>query len=316
MSLGDHLEELRARLILALLGLAVGAIVSLIFGKQILRAIEWPYNTTILKRLQATEGPRLEAEALVFVETFFTTLTNQLASDPNAPADLDPKRVAFLHQVSTEAAKAWVRTQTAANDEPIPFGKRLQVLSPPEAFMAYMKISLISGLILTAPWVFYQIWMFVAAGLYPKERHYVYRAVPFSAGMFILGALFFLFVIARLTLGFFLGFGDVVGVASQWTLQRYVSFVTILMLVFGIAFQTPIAVFILVRLGIVSIKTLRNTRKYVLLGLAFLAALATPPDPLSMILLLVPLYGLFELGLILSIFAEKKAKQQEAAAQT
>ena len=87
------------------------------------------------------------------------------------------------------------------------------------------------------------------------------------------------------------------------------------MLVFGLAFQTPIAVFILVRTGLVSIKTLRTYRKYVLLGLAFVSAVATPsPDPFSMLALLIPLYGLYELGILLALFAEKKAKQQEAQA--
>jgi sec-independent protein translocase protein TatC len=315
MSLGDHLEELRARLILALLGLAVGALVSLIFGRQILHLIERPYNNSIQKRFHRTEVPRMEAEAVEFVEMFFQTLTSRLASDPNAPTDLDPKRIAFLQGASTEAVKKWVeQKQVAAADGSLPQQYRPIVTAPAEAFMMYMKVCLISGLILTAPWVFYQIWMFVAAGLYPKERHYVYRAVPFSAGLFIVGALFFLFIIAPITLGFFLRFGDAVGVTSLWTLQKYVSFVTLLMLVFGIAFQTPIAVFILVRLGLVSVQTLRGARKYVVLGLAFLAAVATPPDPLSMISLLIPLYGLFELGIVLSLFAEKKAKQQEAAA--
>jgi sec-independent protein translocase protein TatC len=316
MSLGDHLEELRARLILALLGLALGAVVSLIFGKVILRAIEWPYNTTILKRLKVKEGPRMEAEALTLVEAIFTTLENRLASEPNVAPDLDPKRVAFLHEVSTEAIKAWVQQkQDVAGDEALPLGQRLQVLGVAEAFLAYMKISLISGLILTAPWVFYQIWMFIAAGLYPKERHYVYKAVPFSAALFIIGSLFFLFVIARVTLAFFLGFGDVVGVASQWTLQKYISFITLMMLVFGIAFQTPIAVFVLVRTGLVTIETLRRHRKYVVLGSAVVAAVATPsPDPFSMLALLLPLYGLYELGILLSVFAQKKAKKQEAQA--
>ncbi len=319
MSLGDHLEELRARLILALLGLALGAVVSLIFGKQILRAIEWPYNTTILKRLQQQEGPRMEAETLALVDAIFSTLQNRLASDPNVAADLDPKRVVFLHAVATEAIKSWVRQkQKVAGDEPLPLGQRLQVLGVAEAFLAYMKISLISGLILTAPWVFYQIWMFIAAGLYPKERQYVYKAVPFSAALFVIGALLFLFVIARATLAFFLGFGDVVGVASQWTLQKYISFITLMMLVFGLAFQTPIAVLILVRTGVVAIPTLRRHRKYVILGMAVVAAVATPsPDPLSMLALLVPLYGLYELGILLSVFAVRKAKNQETqAAQT
>jgi sec-independent protein translocase protein TatC len=319
MSLGDHLEELRARLILALLGLFVGMIVSLIFGTHILRVIEWPYHRARADRaasLQKVETPRVEGEALGLVDAVFNTLTDRLAHDPNAPRDLDPKRVAFLHSVSTEAVKAWMQKKEYV--APPDTLSSLIVISPAEGFLAYMKVSLISGLILTAPWVFYQIWMFIAAGLYPKERKYIYKAVPFSAGLFIVGALFFLLVIAYLTLKFFLMFDDSVGVASQWTLQKYISFVTVLMLVFGLAFQTPIAVFVLVRMGLVGIKTLRTYRKYVLLGLAFVSAVATPsPDPMTMMALLIPLYGLYELGILMAVFAEKKAKAQEAqAAQT
>jgi len=315
MSLGDHLEELRARLILALLGLIVGMIVSLIFGTYILRVIEWPYHKALgerAKNLQTAEVPQVEAEALALVDSIFATLTDRLASDPQAPRDIDPNRVAFLHNVSAQAVRKWVRERyvsTRGSDS------SLISLSPAEAFLAYMKVSLIAGLILTAPWVFYQLWMFVAAGLYPKERHYIYKAVPFSAGLFIVGALFFLFVVAYLTLKFFLLFGDTVGVASQWSLQKYISFVTLLMLVFGLAFQTPVAVFILVRMGLVGIKALRAYRKYVVLGLAVVSAVATPsPDPLTMLALLIPLYGLYELGILMAVFAEKKAKAQEAQA--
>jgi len=322
MSLGDHLEELRARLILALLGLFIGAVVSLIFGTRILKFIETPYDIAMRGRIKATEVPQLQKEMLSFVGTFFDTLTQRLATDPNAAAiKLDAKQIEALRYVSSKAIQAWVeQTHGGTADGALPFDRQLRSLGPAEAFIAYMKISLISGLILTAPWVFYQIWAFVAAGLYPIERRYVYRAVPFSAALFIIGALFFLFVIARYTLIFFLSFGDAVSVASDWTLQKYVSFVTILMLVFGLAFQTPIAVFILVRTGLVQIATLRRNRPYVILGLAFVSAVATPsPDPLSMLALLVPLYALYELGIVLSIFAEKKAKareQQEAAHTT
>ncbi len=312
MSLGDHLEELRARLILALLGLFLGMVVSLIFGTHLLRLIEWPYYRAMgdrAKNLQKAEVPRVETEALALVDAVFNTLTDRLASDPNAPHDLDPNRVAFLHDVSAQAVKAWVKDKYVAAPQS---RDALISLAPAEAFMAYMKISLIAGLILTAPWVFYQIWAFVAAGLYANERRYVYRAVPFSAALFIIGALFFLFVIAWVTLKFFLMFGDTVGVASQWTLQKYISFVTVLMLVFGIAFQTPIAVFILVRTGLVAIQTLRSIRKYMVVGLAFLAAVATPsPDPFSMLALLIPLYGLYELGILLACLGERKAKRKE-----
>jgi len=313
MSLGDHLEELRARLILAILGLVVGVAVSLIFGTQILHILEWPYNRAIRDRsgtrLKA-DAPRREAEALALVDTVFNTLTDRLATDPQAPRDLDPNRVAFLHGVFAQAVKDWVYGEhTVPKDD---LGSLIS-LAPAEAFMAYMKIALVAGLILTCPWVFYQIWMFIAAGLYPKERQYVYKAVPFSAGLFVIGALFFLFGIAYVTLKFFLIFGDSVGVASQWTLQKYVSFITVLMLVFGLAFQTPIAVFILVRTGLVTIKTLRSYRKYVLLGLSVVSAVATPsPDPLSMLALLIPLYGLYEVGILLSVRAEKKAQEKKA----
>lgn len=315
MSLGDHLEELRARLILALLGLIVGAIVSLIFGKQILKFIEMPYNSTIRERLQKTELPRVESEVLLFVETFFANMDKRLSDgDPNA-ADIDPKHVAFLRDVTTQSVKDWtVKMRGATQDAALPFSVRLQTLAPAEAFTAYMKIGFIAGLILTCPWVFYQIWMFVAAGLYPNERHYVRTAVPFSAGLFIVGSLFFLFIIAPLSLKFFLSFGDVVGVSSNWTLQRYISFITILMLVFGIAFQTPIAIFILVRTGLVGLPTLRRVRKYALLVIFIVAAVATPPDVISQVSLAIPLYGLYELGMLLALFAEKKAKERQQQA--
>ncbi len=312
MSLGDHLEELRARLILAILGLVVGVAVSLIFGTQILHILEWPYNKAMRDRAETrlkAAAPQRETETLGLVNAFFRTLTDRLASDPNAPRDLDPNRVAFLKDVSAQAVKEWVRGPHVASSDGL---GSLISLAPAEAFMAYMKIAMIAGLILTCPWVFYQLWMFVAAGLYPKERQYVYKAVPFSAALFVIGALFFLFGIAYVTLKFFLMFGDTVDVASQWTLQKYVSFVTLLMLVFGLAFQTPIAVFVLVRTGLVAIKTLRTYRKYVLLGLAVVSAIATPsPDPLSMLALLIPLYGLYEVGIILSIRAAKKAEQKK-----
>jgi sec-independent protein translocase protein TatC len=314
MSLGDHLEELRARLILAILGLVLGTVVCLIFGTKILKFIEIPYDAAMRGRIKATEVPQIQKEMLSFVSVFFDTLTHRLATDPNTAAvQLDPKQIAVLQNISAQTVEAWVeKTYGAAADGPLPFERQLRSLGPAEAFVAYMKISLIAGLLLTSPWVFYQIWAFVAAGLYPLERRYVYRAVPFSTALFIIGALFFLFVIARYTLVFFLSFGDAVSVASDWTLQKYVSFVTILMLVFGVAFQTPIAVLILVRTGLVSIPTLRNYRKYVIVGLAFVSAVATPsPDPISMLALLIPLYALYELGIALSVIAEKKARKKE-----
>ncbi|MEN6426125.1 MAG: twin-arginine translocase subunit TatC [Phycisphaerales bacterium] len=309
MSLGDHLEELRARLILAIMGLTIGVVVAMVFGTHILNFIKRPYVRAISEWLQKTEMPRVKSEISLFAEMFFDTLTARL--DPNEP-QIDPNRIQFIRSVSADTIDAWVKkTRGATGDQTLPTYARLQTLAPAEAFVAYMKVSFIAGLILTSPWVFYQVWMFVAAGLYPAERKYVHTAVPFSTALFVIGALFFLFVIAPLTLNFFLGFGDLVGTASNWTLDRYISFVTILMLVFGIAFQTPIAVFILVRTGLVSIATLRSIRKYMILAIFIIAAVATPPDVVSQVSLAIPLYALYELGIVLAIFAEKKAKEKK-----
>ena len=191
--------------------------------------------------------------------------------------------------------------------------QKLVVLAPADAFIGFMKISLITGLIISSPWVFYHLWMFVAAGLYTNERRYVRIAVPFSTALFVIGALFFLIVVAPLSLRFFLGFGHYIGVSSSWTFQKYISFVTMLMLVFGLGFQTPIAIFVLNRTGLVSIAALKNSRKYVIVGMFALSAVATPPDVISQITLAVPLYALFELGILLSWLAERRKKGQEAA---
>jgi len=318
MSLGDHLEELRARLILAILGLFVGAIASLAFGTHILRFIEAPYNNAVAKREAKREPPASVAEpnAVALFEQFFSNLDVALASDPNAPL-LDPNRVAFFRSVCMDTVRAWgLEAVGGEKKRLVPHNRQLQVIGVPDAFTAYMKISLISGLILTCPWVFYQLWMFVAAGLYEHERKYVRAAVPFSAALFIIGALFFLFVVAKISLNFFLYFGDLLGVASNWTLQKYVSFVTMLMLVFGVAFQTPIAIVILVRIGLVSIAAMRSVRKYVFLCCFILSALVTPPDVISQVTLAVPLYALYELGMLLAYLANRKAekrKQKESA---
>jgi sec-independent protein translocase protein TatC len=156
--------------------------------------------------------------------------------------------------------------------------------------------------------------MFVAAGLYENERRYVRTAVPFSTALFVTGALFFLFAIAPFCLRFFLKFGDLIGVAANWTFDKYISFVTLLMLVFGLSFQTPIAIFVLNRTGLISIKSFKKSRKYVIIAIFVIAAVVTPsPDVISQIALAIPLYALFEMGILLCWFAERKKKSQEAS---
>lgn len=319
MSLGDHLEELRARLILAILGLAIGAVVCLLMGRRIIYFIERPYLQVV--QSQSTE-PKDEEDAgdpNDLVTAFCANLVKALATDANAPV-IDPNIILFVEKVYSSTAKTWandpsgktVKAKKAkVKGDSAGVGSRLQTLAPADGFVAYMKISLIAGLIVSCPWVFYQLWMFVAAGLYPTEKRYVHMAVPFSAALFVTGALFFLLLIAPLALRFLIGFNSrFLGVNSHFTFQNYISFVTLLMLVFGIAFQTPIAILILTKTGLVSVGALRKSRKYVILGVFVVAAVATPPDVISQVTLAIPLYFLFELGIVLSVFLGRKKKEE------
>ncbi|MHC4106172.1 MAG: twin-arginine translocase subunit TatC, partial [Planctomycetota bacterium] len=277
MSLGDHLEELRGRLILAFAGLLIGTAICLCFGTRIIKFIERPYL-----KIYETRDTQKEKETRNLIEELLNNTRQKLAEDPNTP-DIGPETEEFIYRFCGEIIVAFSNdpnyaslSQSTELQSPV---RPLQILRPADGIISYIKIALISGLILTSPWVFYHIWMFVAAGLYAHEKRYVHTAVPFSAALFVTGALFFVLVVAPLTLKFLVKFNEgVLGARSNFTFADYISFITMLMLIFGVAFQTPIAIFFLTKTGLVSIESLRRSRKYVLLGIFVLAAMATPPD--------------------------------------
>jgi sec-independent protein translocase protein TatC len=308
MSLGDHLEELRFRLVRALLGLGIGLIIGIVFGRSVISLMEGPYN-------DATANFLFSAEL-----QFQSDLDNGIMSQ-GLQQEFRGNGVALSPDVSVKqkrypfGGKRWLVTDDKGRYcikrekgelnvyELIP----LQIIAVAAGFVSYIKIALITGLVLSSPWVFYQLWMFVAAGLYSHEKRYIHLAAPFSAALFVSGALFFLIVVAPLTLKFLVSFNErMLDVRSQFTFQHYISFVSHLMLVFGIAFQTPTAIFFLNRTGLVSIKALSRSRKYVLLLIVIVAAMATPPDVISQITLALPLYMLFELGILISYLATPK----------
>jgi sec-independent protein translocase protein TatC len=307
MSFGEHLDELRSRLIKAIYGLVVGFIVCLIFGEEIF---------------------------------------------------------SFLAQPLLIALK-W------SGQEPVLYAGTL-----PESFVTYIKVSLYAGLFISCPWVFYQLWVFIAAGLYPRERKYVHRIIPFSAILFLLGGVFFIFIVAPISCSFFIRFtahypmpkiknnpvfkwllpavsgkeeskvesseeklspvenvtlaildhmvaeGSLTQekadeyrqkilhvkekeeekksfVKSWFTLQKYISLIMVLGLAFGIAFQMPLVVFFLGRLQFVQLATFKANRKFVIFTLVIVAALMTPPDVISQVALVIPMYLLYELGILL-----------------
>jgi len=249
-----------------------------------------------------------------------------------------------------------------------------------EGFMTYLQISIVAGLVFAGPWLIYQMWLFISAGLYPHERKAVTRYIPLSLSLFVAGVVFVYFVVLPLTVSFFLAFNaempnptighvelqGVKGLAipvfdgdpadksspalwfnnldqqlkirlppiddktpgelrvlqfnsgnllvSQITLDDYIGFVFTFMLVFGIAFQLPLVLLALVSVGIIDTAILRKHRKIVWFIMTIVAAVMAPGDIVtSMLALLIPLVFLYEFGIWLADWGEKKRKQREAA---
>src|SRR5262249_35399759 len=173
-------------------------------------------------------------------------------------------------------------------------------LAPLETITIFFMVALVSGLVLASPWVFYQAWAFVAAGLYKHERAYVKRFLPFSLGLFLTGVFLCFFLVLPITLRFLLQFNVYLGVAPTLRLSEWMSFATLLPLIFGLAFQTPLVMLVLERLNIFTIEDFRAKRKFAILIITIAAGVLTPgQDPFSMILLALPMILLYELGILL-----------------
>jgi len=304
MSIGEHLEELRWRLILALGGFAIVLAVCLFFGTDVLSA-------------------------------FCAPLVNVLAKH-----DINP-------QVVTDEVG--------------------------EGFMTFIEISVICATALASPWILYQLWQFVAAGLYPNERKYVTRYLPLSIGLLISGMVFVYFLVLPWTLEFFISFstgiplhlrsqssamtqpatqpalqvpmlrGDPLPkdrtngtlyfdqsqlrlkiiingvprviainsdllIAPEIKLSTYIDLVVGMLITFALSFQLPLVVLALERIGIIEVAVLKSARRYVYFGMSILAAAITPGDVVTAtVALIVPLCALYELGIWLAVMGKKKS---------
>jgi len=170
-------------------------------------------------------------------------------------------------------------------------------LGPYETFTAFLRASLLAGFVIASPWVFYQIWAFIAAGLYSYEKRVVYRFLPLAVGLFLGGVAFCFFVVLPVILNFLLSFNRWIGIKPQIRLSEWMGFATLLPLMFGLSFQLPIVMLALERVGIFSVDDYRAKRRVAILVLAFVSMMLTPPDPGSMLAMLLPAIGLYELGI-------------------
>ena len=195
---------------------------------------------------------------------------------------------------------------------PLPRGAILQQISPTETLFTFFMISIIAGLGIASPIVLYQVLAYVAPGLYEHEKRWLYLSIPAIAVAFLIGAAFAWFVVLRFTVGFLAGFAPR-SIATEFTVATWVTFVLRILLAVGIAFETPFFIFALAKIGVVKASTLGKYRRYAIVAIVILAAVITPtPDPFTQLSVAVPVYALYEIGVVLARVAAPEDEPEEA----
>ncbi|UNC93956.1 twin-arginine translocase subunit TatC [Candidatus Contubernalis alkalaceticus] len=173
-----------------------------------------------------------------------------------------------------------------------------------EAFMTNIKIAIIAGVLLAFPVILYQVWSFVLPGLDPREKKFVFVFVTASLLLFTGGVSFAFFVIIPISIKFFLGF-ETEGISAMISFGNYISYIAGVVFAFGMVFQMPIAVFILSKLGLISSEFLKKYRTHALVVIFILAAIITPPDVISQILMAIPMLLLYEISILVAKVTRK-----------
>lgn len=191
----------------------------------------------------------------------------------------------------------------------------LQSIAPTEIFFTYIKCALLAGFIFSLPMFFWQVWAFVAPGLYEGEKRFVLPFVVCSTALFSGGSVFGYSIVFPIIFDFFSGFSNEF-VVSAWTMKEVFSLTTRLFLAFGVAFELPLLVFFLAMAGIVTAKQMLSFTPYMVLVVFILAALLTPPDVVSQFFLAIPMLVLYLLGVAAAFLVGRQKKAREEEAQT
>lgn len=193
----------------------------------------------------------------------------------------------------------------------MPHGTSLIATGVTAPFLVPMKLSLLVAFALSLPWTLYQVWMFVGPGLYLNERRLVTPLLISSTGLFYLGMAFSYYVIFPIVFGFFISVAPA-GVSVMTDISSYLDFVMKMFMAFGIAFEMPVAIFLIVWAGFVTPRQLSGYRPYILVASFGAGMLLTPPDVISQTLLAVPIYLLYEVGIVVARIFAPGAREREA----
>lgn len=321
MTFGEHLEELRTCLWRAIFGIVLGFIVGIFAAENVVNWIQIPLRNALesFRAKQATEKVD-ECLGELVKKGYHKSIVDEASERRLAPQNVLVSPVEIAKELgikpdslpSAGAAKlAKGGTESSNSDlisitlwQPIEGSENTlpKTLSMHEAFAVYIKAALLVGVVLSSPWVFYQIWSFVAAGLYPHEKKYIHIFLPISLGLFMAGvATVFLFVFQPV-LDFLFMFNSMLKIDPDPRIEYWMSFVLILPLGFGISFQLPLVMLFLERIGIFTVKAYISSWRIAVLVIFVISMFLTPADPTSMILMAVPLTVLYFGGILMCKF--------------
>lgn len=209
----------------------------------------------------------------------------------------------------------WARDIYNALAQPLlaalPKGGQMIAIDVTAPFFVPIKVTMVTAMVIALPYLLYQIWAFVAPGLYAHEKKLVVPLIFTSTLLFIIGMAFAYFIVFPVVFRFITGIAPE-GVAVMTDIQKYLDFVLTLFIAFGVTFETPIAVVILARAGIVTVAQLKTARPYVIVGAFVVGAIFTPPDVVSQILLAIPLWILYEAGLVIAGWVSKPEEEPQS----
>jgi sec-independent protein translocase protein TatC len=353
MTFGEHIEDLRTHLFRAIYGFVICMVVSLLFASYVLEFITDPVKTQLLKfyerhnaaqakkvrkALQNNELPAVRAMRLKLrleESQLEQWLEQRIAVPRKAPplvVHLIPAVEAVLESLEIEHLVdrkllqdgRWVSLE-ATIDNPIELGVALQefnqIVKPPslttlrveESFFVFFLIAVLTGFVLSSPWVFYQVWSFVAAGLYPHEKRLVNVYMPFSLGLFLIGVAVCQFIVMPKAIEALLWFNEWLGFPPDLRLNEWLGFALFMPLVFGLSFQTPLVMLFLEKIGLFDVDDYRGKRRIAWMLMAVFAAVITPStDAFSMMFLWIPMSLLYELGIFLCTLSPREADEVES----
>lgn len=322
MSFGMHLEVLRVHLWRALLGFAVIFLITLSLdgvgyatntgigvAKPLLDFIAQPVEQELRRWHERQEEQRLTRLADEPREVEIELDLRQLAEFLGLPAGAEHPYTRLRGRIPP---RGWVEALGEVRHALRP-PPSLKTFSLTEAMMVYFKVAMVCGVVLGSPWIFWQLWSFIAAGLYPTEKRLVHLYLPFSLGLFLGGVVFCQFVVMPRAVEALLWFNDWLGLQPDLRLSEWLGFAVLMPVVFGLAFQTPLVMRLAEQLGVVAVQDFRRQRRLAWFLMAIVAAVVTPAlDAVSLLFLWLPMGLLYELGILLCLLSPRAPDEVEA----